>query len=188
MALRSLIVPLTLGSIIGVAVTLTAQRCRRPAKEASAFVPVTIDKSGKSLEQLSQEKRPKRGDISPEESAKLHWKEHQEAIAKHDQEPVDATWAPVSEKSLQEGLKDVAKRVKFTAKKVECKTASCIAVLEWPSYAAAKASWSQFLSEPYQLPCGRAIMLPDEKTVSPSSPVDATLIFDCKRDQPTAAK
>jgi hypothetical protein len=106
--------------------------------------------------------------------------EHAASIARVRQEPVDRNWAQGTEQLLRGDLEVVARASAdrhMSLVGVECKTTSCLATFEWPSFDEAKSGWRGILHSRLSANCAREILLPD--AADPSARYQATAVFDC---------
>jgi hypothetical protein len=119
-------------------------------------------------------------DVDPEESRRRTEQHHQDRIAQAKAELVDRAWASSTEASLQADLARFAEdpgAKGMTAVKVECRTTQCLAVMEWPSFEAARGGYGDILHGRYQANCGREVLLPPP--ANPSARYQATVVYDC---------
>jgi len=98
-------------------------------------------------------------------------------ISQHRAEPIDGSWSRHASRSLSEDLEKAAAEKKFRVTSVDCRNTSCLAVLEWPTYADALAGFGEVIHTPFAVNCVRGMTLPE--TDDPSRALSATLILDC---------
>jgi hypothetical protein len=112
------------------------------------------------------------------EADRLHAQRHDDALLHHQSEPKDPRWAAATEPRIEADLSRVAEKSKFKIVKVDCRMASCVSVLEWPSYADAQHGYATALREIYAVNCGVEILLPPPP--NPAARYQADMIFDCE--------
>jgi hypothetical protein len=102
-------------------------------------------------------------------------------LERHEQEATDAAWAPQSAASIREDLAAVAEAKKFHLASVDCRTTTCTAVLEWPSFSDAMQSFQSVAAAPTRMKCSHQITLPEPE---PSAATyRATAFLDCEADR-----
>lgn len=106
-----------------------------------------------------------------------HRADHDAAIARHWQEPSDPTWSSKSAASLEHDLGELARTAKFEVGRVDCRTTSCLGVIEWASYGEARSGFEKLLVQRYDVNCAREIYLPEPN--DPNARYEATVVFDC---------
>jgi hypothetical protein len=99
-------------------------------------------------------------------------------IRQHWAEPDDKAWSSITTPSLRASMESLAKASTFKVVDVNCRSTSCLATFEWPSYDDASREFSKIADEPTQMNCTRGITLPE--VTDQSQPVQATMIFGCK--------
>jgi hypothetical protein len=72
----------------------------------------------------------------------------------HEREPTDREWATATAKTLESDLTLVARKYDCGVKLVECRTRTCVGVLEFPSYQAARKIWTSIVPYPNHARCG----------------------------------
>jgi hypothetical protein len=122
---------------------------------------------------------------APPAPSETRAQEHARLVAAARVEPIDPSWAARSARSLDDDLSKLAAASGFNVVDVACHTTSCLATLEWPSYADARGGYARALREPYALNCPRRIVV-DPPGDSPSARVQATLLFDCVEQRAAA--
>lgn len=98
-----------------------------------------------------------------------------DGLARHVQQPRNATWAKKSESSLREDLTKLGQEKAFTVVAIDCRTTSCASTLEWETRTAADATFEDLLHAFYELNCERSIVL----SRGDEEPVRAQLLFEC---------
>lgn len=102
---------------------------------------------------------------------------HDDAIAAHRSAAIDPAWAARADTGLTAQLAGMAQASSFAVLDVDCRTATCTAELEWPSYGAAVEQFTTILHGRYDLNCDRRILLPEP--ADPAIAYRATAVFDC---------
>jgi hypothetical protein len=144
-----------------------------PNPSASPSPPVPASSTGPSA--LSEPIDPIE---EMREADRLHEERHAEALRRHRSDPRDPRWADATEPKIEADLAKAAERSKFKIVRVDCRMASCVSVLEWDSYPAARSGLGMALREPYSVNCGLEVLLPPP--LNPAAPYQADMIFDCE--------
>jgi hypothetical protein len=111
---------------------------------------------------------------------------HAEHIARVRTEAVASPWAAETEATLRQALSKVSGGAAgFKVVGVECRSTSCLATVEWPSYRAAEKTWQAILHAQSAVACAREILLP--RPNDPNARYTATAIFDCSAARDAAA-
>jgi hypothetical protein len=112
------------------------------------------------------------------EADRMHEREHEEALQHHRDEPRDPNWAAATEQRLEAELEGVAAAAKFKVVRVDCRTTTCVSVLEWRSYGEAVRSYGATLRHAYTVNCGQEVLLsaPSDRAAA----YEASMIFDCE--------
>jgi hypothetical protein len=106
---------------------------------------------------------------------------HDDSIARHRAQPVDPTWAPAAAQSIRQELAELEARQAFSVFEVDCRSDSCIATMEWPTYRDAAATYAELVHHYYEeVNCLRRLILPEPE--DKDAPFQATLVFDCAAD------
>jgi len=106
-----------------------------------------------------------------------HREEHEERLSRHREEAIDAAWARPTETALAADLEDLGHTSLFSVVRVDCRTTSCAAVLEWASYGDSIGRSLLPVTHFYSVNCARAIYLPEPE--NERARYQATLTFDC---------
>lgn len=109
--------------------------------------------------------------------ASFYHERHQQAIREHEVEPTDQTWGPQTAGVVREELNRLGALGRFQVEDVDCRTATCSAVLQWPSRVTAVEGYRWSLQFPLRANCERTIVLPEP--TEGGGPVRATLLLDC---------
>jgi len=117
--------------------------------------------------------------LSYEEQLARQIQAHTEAIAKHDREVRDPAWATAAEKSIKDSLATLTTAGKFRTTSIDCRSASCVALVRVASYADAMQVWPSIVQAPNDTDCGT------EVTLSPAqagvTPYDFSVVYDCSQ-------
>jgi hypothetical protein len=108
-----------------------------------------------------------------------HLAQHRAAVREHDAENVDIDWARSMGQSLALTLSRLGKTSDFRVGKVDCRTTTCVAYLDWASYKASLEHYADVLHEGSRTDCSRETILPPPS--DPSSRYQAEVVFRCKR-------
>jgi hypothetical protein len=170
-----------LGIVVGALAAVLGSRLRDldPAERGREN---ELDNRVRKLEQAARSDRPRAPGASPEVQAREHRALHAAAIAKHVRDPVDGEWSASMVKVLTPGLESEAADGHFKLVRVDCRTTSCIAALEWPSRNDAVTAYPVLVRSMLDVPCSREILLEEE--APPKERFVATMVFDCERDRP----
>ena len=102
---------------------------------------------------------------------------HDQAIRQHDAEPIDRAWGPQTAAVVRTDVEKLAPRGQFQVMNVDCRTATCAALVQWPTREAAIAGYRWLLQFPLRANCERTIVLPEP--APGGGDVRATLLLDC---------
>lgn len=142
---------------------------------AEARLPANME-IGMSDRAPSNQKMPP----SPEESRRLHVERQAQMILAHNAESRDSKWADATEREIATAIGGIARDAgtgRLSA--VDCREASCVAVLEWPSYEAATRDHSDFIAMNSMGDCAKHLLL--EEPADRSGVYRAPLILSCER-------
>jgi len=104
-------------------------------------------------------------------------KRHDDAIAAHWQEPTDDRWAPEMTQTLRRELTELTRKGEFSVVRVDCRSESCVAIIEWPNYQRAMKNWNLVLQVPRSAPCGVEAALQDP--IDPKARYQTSVFFKC---------
>lgn len=95
----------------------------------------------------------------------------------HDQTEVDPAWAEPTRQSLTLEMMDLGDRLQNQAQiqDMDCRSGSCKATVEFPSYGAAMAGYGPYLNHFYEVNC--AITAALEPAEDPDAPYQVELLF-----------
>jgi hypothetical protein len=199
------VLPVLAGLLAGVGSSALLAR-RAPAAQAAARTPSHVDEAAARAEPraaapplasarlaaLEQKVATLAASSEPAEPAPPEAREearararqtYDDAIRRHGDAPVDPAWAAPAGASLGAAMRAIAARPggQGEVKGVECHTDSCLATLEFPSFADAVRGQGTYVSSFYEVNCMRMTML--DPTDDPAAPYTVRVIFkDCKKD------
>jgi hypothetical protein len=96
----------------------------------------------------------------------------------HEREGIDPAWAGKVNGLVSADLDQMAGAGHFRAVHVDCRTTSCMAVLEWERFDQARESMEAIARFPYQANCARALSTPEPD--DPAAPYQARLFLRCE--------
>jgi len=102
-------------------------------------------------------------------------------LDKHSRQPRDAAWAESASGLLHEDFEKIGGELGFKVVNVDCRTTSCVGLLEWPTYRQAVESYLAIVGSRYALNCATGISLPEPD--DPSAPYQGSVIFQCKKSR-----
>ena len=102
---------------------------------------------------------------------------HRAAIEAHWKEPDDPAWSKPTQASFLRGLAEVAASTKSAFDRVDCRSRTCVADLEFSSYETERKNVMPFLAHGYGAPCGTSMYGPVPQ--DPAAPYKLTLVLDC---------
>ena len=119
------------------------------------------------------------------EEAYARWAER---LDQHETEPVDAAWSGAAESQLEQEISTLSATENFELLRTQCRTNTCSATVQWPSYGGALDHFSALLHADYKTACAREVVLPEP--TQRDAPYEATVLFDCTelRAASTAAR
>ncbi len=80
---------------------------------------------------------------SPEEAGRERHEKREDAIASHWQEPVDRAWSAEFTSTFDRELSGFAEAGHFSVEKIDCRSSTCVADIEFKNYAEARTGWSK---------------------------------------------
>jgi hypothetical protein len=104
--------------------------------------------------------------------------DHTELLAQHRSERRDPGWASDQERNVRTALSALSDTMKhsFSLQSVDCRTASCVAQLTWPSETAARLDADSFMGGSGAVRCAREMAFPPAEGAGPYT---ASLYLDC---------
>jgi hypothetical protein len=112
------------------------------------------------------------------EADRMHEQQHEAALQHFRNEPRDPRWAAATEKKLESDLEGVAAASKFKVVRVDCRTTTCVSVLEWRSYGDAVRNYGATLRRAFSVNCAQEVLLLPPANSAAS--YQASMIFDCE--------
>jgi hypothetical protein len=171
------------------ALSPAAAATSRPA-EATHAGDEQLRRRVADLERASRERAPEETRAAPpppdpadrEEQNRKDLNAFKGHIQEHRSAPVDSGWSPAASKSLGAELSAIAPQEGAgRVQEVDCRTDSCLASIEFPSYEKARAEMPTYLQAAYSVNCMRTVML--EEPNDPAAPYTMEMVFQgCHRD------
>ncbi len=112
-----------------------------------------------------------------EEARRESRRVHEEQIQRHRASPIDHGWADQAESMLREDLGKPAEGRSFHLADIECRTSSCVATLEWPSYEMAPRDAPFIAANSRKMNCATWVWTPHPD--DPAAPYRGEVVFDC---------
>jgi hypothetical protein len=112
--------------------------------------------------------------------------QRQAQLEAHQREPVDFFWAKEAHTSLAADFAPLTRGDAFRVRGIDCRTTTCVATVEWPSYTKATEDYARLLQHPYGLDCARSILLPEPE--DPAARYEARLVLDCQNLRPAPGR
>jgi hypothetical protein len=104
---------------------------------------------------------------------------HEARVAEHGREALDRTWAAKTEGLVGKALGASSAAHRFQTVALDCRSVTCAATLEWPSYGDALGTMEDLLHGPF-VPCGRQVVMPEP--TDPAARYQTTVLYhDCDR-------
>lgn len=100
-------------------------------------------------------------------------------LQQHAAEPVDPEWSRATASLIQADVLERAASMSFRLGRVDCRTTSCTAELEWPSLAEADREHGSLVHFPFRANCSRTVLLPPPAKAD-GGPLRASLLLDCE--------
>jgi len=120
----------------------------------------------------------------PKEARREAVQAYRQLLEKHATEGVDPAWSREATAALAADLGRFAdaNTNKFRVGRVDCRTTTCTAEIEWPSFKDALQTFQAVVLDPIDMKCTQQITLPDEQKDT-TSPYLATAFFDCEESR-----
>jgi hypothetical protein len=99
-------------------------------------------------------------------------------LQQHAAEPVDPGWSRATAAMLEADVLQQASSMSVRLGRVDCRTTSCTAALEWPSLEDADSEYLSLVHFPYRANCARTVVLPSPAQAE--GPVRAEMLLDCE--------
>lgn len=156
------------------------RRLRLPIIVASAIVifATTATWLIRRVKATAAGSRTETAAVAHDKNVDPHFARHRASLAAHAREGDDPQWARPTEAAISAQLAALSRDGHFAVVATHCRSASCIATVEWPSYLDAEAYWSALLGGHYGA-CGVAVTL--ERKAAGTGPFRSDVFFDCSR-------
>lgn len=99
-------------------------------------------------------------------------------LREHAAEPFDPGWSRPTASLIEADVLKQAASMSFRLGRVDCRTTTCTAELEWPSLAEADREYLSVVHFPYQANCSRTLILPPPSQAE--GPLRAQMLLDCE--------
>jgi hypothetical protein len=96
----------------------------------------------------------------------------------HSQQPIDFAWSQQATRSFASDFSELVQGQTFTLRSIDCRSTSCVAMIEWPGYDEAVGSYQVLLHHTYGMDCARSLLLPEPE--DPTRRYEAPFILDCQ--------
>ena len=155
------------GLVVGMAIAVFFSRRSTDsyAVNTTMALPVPVP-SNSSAAAISNEDQRAKQLLAAHASRERHWRESR-----------DERWAGESEETLKTLLHSLPATAEFRILNVDCRWASCLAVLRFETFAAAQSSWPTVLRTPNSIGCGTEITLDEPQRTD--APFEMTVFYDC---------
>jgi hypothetical protein len=114
----------------------------------------------------------------PDELKQMALQQQQARLDAHQRQSIDPAWSPAATHAFSTDFSTLAREQPFTVRSIDCRSTSCIAKVEWPSFAEAAASYQVLLQHAYGMDCTRSLLLSEPE--DPTRAYEAPLILDCQ--------
>lgn len=101
-------------------------------------------------------------------------KEYADDLSNHEKDGRDPAWAPRAESTLARSIQDTLGDERIV--RVDCKTTSCVAHIQWPTREAAAKEYQKLLITSFEPNCAVKILLHEQE---PGGPYRERMILDC---------
>jgi len=105
---------------------------------------------------------------------------HQDCVDHFESEARDPRWAARTEQNLRTELGDI-KLGGAQLAQVECRSTTCAATMEWPTYSAVRPDASKLVLHNYQENCSRELAVPPPD--NPEAAYTAVLYLNCTKER-----
>jgi hypothetical protein len=106
-----------------------------------------------------------------------HQADHKASIAAHRREPFDEAWSRETSATLRRELMPALEELHARLAEMDCRSATCLATIDFGSYADASNDWPALFATPHP-GCSIEFML-DDRPESPTTPFEATFVYAC---------
>ena len=103
----------------------------------------------------------------------------QSAVAMHNAEAVDRAWAQRTSVILESDIAQASKGLNMKVGKLDCRTTTCMARVEWTSRGNASNEYTALLHHSYRANCGRSVLIDDEPGANGKA--TGTLLMNCEQ-------
>jgi hypothetical protein len=105
----------------------------------------------------------------------------EETLKRFTQEGRDPKWARQAEKAFTADLVRLADKGHFLVVNIDCHTTTCLAKLEWPTYAEARHAEQLLAEKTYSHNCGKDVFTPAPD--DPSGSYQGTMVLNCEAER-----
>jgi hypothetical protein len=129
------------------------------------------------------EARPEDDSLPPEvEEERVRLREHammewRQALEEHEAQDVDANWSHEVGLRFADDIEAFASDGAFLVSKIDCRSTSCTAQLEFTSFDDATRHFATLLTARYRENCGTKTLF--EEPQDPAAPYAVTMLYDC---------
>jgi len=109
--------------------------------------------------------------------AEFYYRRHEEVIKQARAEAVDPAWGPPMSEYLRPDLQKAKALVAFDLVEVDCRTASCLAVMQWNTRSEALDAYHKVMATPFRVNCEHSVLVPEQPAAN--GKWQATMTFDC---------
>jgi hypothetical protein len=106
-----------------------------------------------------------------------HKRDHERAILRHRDTVMAPEWAEKTSEAIHKGLREAQPQGEFEIIDVDCRSSSCLATLDWPSYNVAFRQWSHVVGHGYGIPCGASVYL--DEPADRGAKYRGVVVFEC---------
>jgi hypothetical protein len=99
-------------------------------------------------------------------------------LQQHAAEPADPSWSRPTASLIEADVLKQAASMSVRLGRVDCRTTSCTAELEWPSLAEADREYLSLVHFPYRANCSRTVLLPPPSNAE--GPLRASMFLECE--------
>jgi hypothetical protein len=170
-----------------VAAAIVVQVTKNRAAPSAAIAPVAtsggLQGAAETVHALFSRGKAKEGPVTGTHAVD-HQRDHHLAILRHRDSARLPEWAQKTSDAIRKGLVVTQSQGQFEIIDIDCRSNSCLATLEWPSYDVAYRQWALVVGHPYGIPCGASVYL-DEPS-DRSAKYQGIILFGCASSNPGA--
>ena len=107
----------------------------------------------------------------------FYYRRHAEFIDRVRAESVDPSWGPSTAEHLRRDMEKAKALIPFELVNVDCRTTSCLAVVQWDTQADALNGYHKIMMNPFRVNCEHTILVPEQPAANGKWQV--TMTFDC---------